>query len=336
MKTPMNCTLLFSILLWIAGPVFSFSQSVLPPLQSIRGPGSTDYAHAGIRMLDNGDQVDGYWLFEPTLPTPDSAHVIVFLHGYGAYNPMIYGKWIKHLVRNGNIVIYPRYQKNNFFPRPPKFTPNAAAGIRNALALLEKGDHIRPITEQMVYVGHSYGGVISANLAIEWNDYDLPPVAGIVMAAPGTSIFPGGRRKSYEELPPSVKIVIIQNDKERVVGNLFGKKIRKEAPQLEDFNLLMQYEDKHGLLPISADHREAYSIDIEYDSGIRNYTARRAMRVSNLNAVDYNGYWKIADALIDCVRNEQNCRFALGYTPQQLNLGNWSDGKAIRPLEVDQ
>jgi hypothetical protein len=116
MKTPMNCTLLFSILLWIAGPVFSFSQSVLPPLQSIRGPGSTDYAHAGIRMLDNGDQVDGYWLFEPTLPTPDSAHVIVFLHGYGAYNPMIYGKWIKHLVRNGNIVIYPRYQKNNFFP----------------------------------------------------------------------------------------------------------------------------------------------------------------------------------------------------------------------------
>ncbi|MEZ4892408.1 MAG: hypothetical protein R2778_05270 [Saprospiraceae bacterium] len=54
---------------------------------------------------------DGYWLFEPADPKPDSAEVVVFLHGYGAYNPMAYGKWIKHLVAKGNIVIYPRYQK---------------------------------------------------------------------------------------------------------------------------------------------------------------------------------------------------------------------------------
>ena len=86
------------------------------------GPGGADYRCEEVKMYDFARKPYGYWLFEPAGEgRPDSAQVVVLIHGYGALNPLIYGDWIKHLVRKGHIVIYPRYQRNLFFPRPPRF-----------------------------------------------------------------------------------------------------------------------------------------------------------------------------------------------------------------------
>ena len=107
-----------------------------PPLEDYLQ--NIEYHHQSVDFQDFAQKADGYWLFEPAAPKPDSAHVIVFVHGYGGYNPMIYGKWIQHLVRQGNIVIYPRYQKNLHSPRPRKFSTNVSQAIRDALIELEK------------------------------------------------------------------------------------------------------------------------------------------------------------------------------------------------------
>ena len=92
---------LFSILL---------CAQITGPEQPLAGPGGKAYLHQQVHFQDFASEADGYWLFEPIAPKPDSADVIVFLHGYGAIDPSIYGHWIRHLVLQGNIVIYPRYQ----------------------------------------------------------------------------------------------------------------------------------------------------------------------------------------------------------------------------------
>ena len=101
------------------------------------------YPHQELIIQNYASESDGYWLFEPTAPKPDSADVIVFIHGYGAIDPLIYGKWIRHLVLQGNIVIYPRYQKNLVSPGTKAFAGNAAKAIRDALTKLEEEEHVR-------------------------------------------------------------------------------------------------------------------------------------------------------------------------------------------------
>ena len=56
------------------------------------------------------------------------------------------------------------------------------------------------------------------------------------------------------------------------------------------------------------------------------YYARKLGLVSN--------FGKLMDALMDCVREGENCNIAFGDTPEQRSLGRWSDGTAVREMEV--
>ena len=53
-----------------------------------------------------------YWIYEPDRPKPKTAPVVIFLHGWSGTNPLYYGAWIDHIVKRGNIVVFPRYQSN--------------------------------------------------------------------------------------------------------------------------------------------------------------------------------------------------------------------------------
>jgi len=56
---------------------------------------------------------------------------------------------------------------------------------------------------------------------------------------------------------------------------------------------------------IRAGHNETYCVDEFFDTGVRNYTAKKALRITQTNAVDYYGYWKLFDALIACTLNDR-------------------------------
>ncbi len=309
-------------------------QAITGPPQPAAGPGGADYAHAGVRFSDYAALPEGYWLLEPAAPRPDSAGVVVFLHGYGGYNPMVYGLWLRHLARKGNIVIYPRYQRNVLFPSPRKFVRNAADGIRAALAQLSTGDHVRPAAGPIVFAGHSYGGTIAANLAVNAAALNLPAPAALFLCAPGTGPFKGGKLDDYRGLPPELLLLIMVNDNDGTVGDALGQRIFETAVRTSRRNLLRQFPDDHGRPPVTAGHNECYSLDTSFDTDIRNFTARRALRLAHTNAVDYHGYWKLLDALIACTRRGEHCTTAFGDTPQQRSLGRWSDGKPVRELEV--
>lgn len=308
--------------------------SITPPSQPTEGPGGADYAYDSVRMSDYGERPDGYWLFEPSAPRPDSAPVVVFNHGYGSYNPMIYGQWIRHLVRRGNIVIFPRYQRNLFTPGPEKFAGNVATAIRDAFLELRAGDHVRPAAGPLVMAGHSYGGTIAAFLAIHYADYGIPQPQGVLLVSPGTGPFKGGRLDSYEAMPADTRLLIVVSNDDKVVGDELGELIFSTAIHTPQRNLLRQFADGHGDPPVQAGHNQAYALDTNFDNGRHNISYQRALLVATLDAVDYYGYWKLFDSLLACTRSGQYCDCAFGNTSQQRSLGRWSDGTPVRELDV--
>lgn len=307
-------------------------QALTGPTQPLAGPGGMDYVCDSVRMYDFAEKPYGYWLFEPGGDRlPDSAQVVVLLHGYGGFNPMIYGDWIEHLVRKGNLVIFPRYQRNLFFPRPGRFGDHTARAIRDALVELEDPKYVHPIADYLVIAGHSYGGVVSADLGVNYQEYGIPQPRGILLCAPGSGPLKGGRLKTYEDMPANTKLVIMASEGDHVVGDEFARLVFETAVHTPERNLIYQYRDSIG---VGAGHNQCYSVNLEYDTGRRNPTANRALRRSQCNTVDYYGYWKILDALITCLESGDYCRYALGNTLEQRMLGYWSDGRPVQELEV--
>lgn len=313
----------------------SFSVFAQNPRQPETGPGGTDYAHRTVRWYDHGARADGYWLFAPADPVPAIAPVVVLMHGYGAYNPMIYGKWIKHLVGKGNTVIYPRYQRNLILPRPNAFPANAATAIRHALQVLQREvGYSRPLTtERLSYIGHSYGGVISSHLGVHWQQYHLPPPDAMLLVEPGSGPFSGARLTDYGGFPDDLRLLVVVGEDDIVVGAEFGALVYNTARQVHRRNFLLQRRDLSGTRSIGATHTEPYCPDLDFDTGVRNFTALRALSAGRTNEVDY-AYWRLADALLDDTRYGRNGHIAFGNTPQQCFMGYHDDGRPIRPMEA--
>ncbi|GAB5552176.1 MAG: alpha/beta hydrolase fold domain-containing protein [Saprospiraceae bacterium] len=306
---------------------------ILPPRQAALGLGGADYRYHEIRTIDQSKRADGYWIFLPAEPMTEKANLILFNHGYGAYNPMIYGAWIKHLVRKGNVVIYPRYQKNLFWPWPSAFAKNAAKGIRNAIKVLETQPGMPKLAmDQVLMIGHSYGGVVSANLAIHAQKFGIPKVGGLMLCAPGTGPFTGGLLEEYSGMPADVKMVMIINKNDHIVSPEFQFMLFETAKNVQKKQLLLQRPDFHGTYPVTASHSECYAIDLDFDSGHRTPSAYRALGMGQADVVDYNVYWRIADGLLQDLKYPEAKSAVFGGHPEQLSLGKWSDGSPIVPL----
>jgi len=304
------------------------------PSQPTAGPGSTDYVHGSVIQSNFSSLLsgDGYWLFEPDQPKPDSADVVVFNHGWGVYNPGPYGQWIEHLVRKGNIVIFPKYQQNDGF-FPTTYTPNAATGIIDAFDELQTNiNRVKPRMNHIAMFGHSFGGVITSNLAIEYNSYGVPKPACFMLCEPG----PGssaGHLSTYSNMDTDYKSLIIVGDDDIVVGNTFGKMIFDSTNiSTNQKNYVIQYADTPPI--IEATHNEPLAANFSYDGGTIANVITAAYAASKEDAVDFYCYWKLGDALLSCTFYGTDCEYAFGDTPEQRFMGDWSDGSPVTELEV--
>ncbi len=306
-----------------------------PPAQPASGPGGSDYAHNQVIMSDFTSLLsgDGYWLFEPDQPQPDSADVVVFNHGWGVYNPGPYGAWIEHLVRKGNIVIFPKYEQNDGF-FPTQYTPNAATGIEDAFTELNTNpSRVKPRMNHIAMFGHSFGGVITANLAIEFSNYNVPQPQCFMLCepGPGTSL---GHLSSYNNMDQSYHALIIVGADDAVVGNTFGRMIFDDSGiPTSRMNYITQYADSPPV--IEATHNEPLAADNSYDGGTIGTVITGGYAASKTDAVDYFCYWKLGDALLNCTFYGTDCEYAFGDTPEQKNMGQWSDGTDVIPLVVE-
>ena len=328
------------------------AQNVTPPSQPLRGPGGKQYVHKDVTKNRYGKGGREYWIFEPDSPRPHMAPVVVFLHGWGGMNPLYYGAWVDHLVKRGNIVIYPRYQANLLTPMDD-FLPNTLAAVKDALHRLqtERG-HVTPDLSKFATVGHSLGGLLAANVAALASESNLPRVRAVMSVEPGITEAPiNVPLADLKKIPADTLLLAVAGDQDTLVRDTDAKRIYYESTRVPAANkdYVTLVSDSHGEPGLQASHRAPTAMDKDYDSGegvggaatgipdrIGGARISRRVRPETMmvNALDYYGTWKLFDGLIDAAFNGKNREYALGNTPQQRFMGVWSDGVPVKELKV--
>jgi len=234
-------------------PATTAPPSAAPPAQPAKGPGGAEYAHQDVVISEHLDGGKKYHLFQPANPRPAKAPVIILTHGWAAIHPVAYGKWIEHLVRRGNIVIYPHYQAN-LFTLSHEFLPNTIASVKDALNVLQKEESVLPDLSRVAFVGHSAGGLLAANLAAVAKDEGLPVPKALMVVQPGVSqLFP---MKDMKQIPAGTLLLAIVGDQDKVTGDADAKRIFAETTQVssEDKDFIILRSDDHGRPRLRGSH----------------------------------------------------------------------------------
>ncbi|MGA1876416.1 MAG: alpha/beta hydrolase fold domain-containing protein, partial [bacterium] len=102
--------------------------------------------------------------------------------------------------------------------------------MRDAVELLESGNHVRPDLERLAVVGHSCGGILSANVAAIAPEFGLPAPKAVMSVEPGlTSLF---HLEDLSKIPADTLLLTIVGDRDRNVGDGDAKKIFHGASQV--------------------------------------------------------------------------------------------------------
>ncbi len=291
--------------------------------------------HKSFKRFEIGEGPRSYWIFEPADPKPEArAPVVVLLHGWFAVNPGFYGAWIDHLVRDGKIVIFPRYQ-NDVDMVSQDFLPNALAAIRDALGVLANGaNHVRPDPGRFALIGHSAGGNLAAQIAAVAADphSELPVPQALVIAMPG-EIAPS-RLPALSAISASTLMIVMVGEEDVVVGDLRARQIFTQATAvpLSRKRYIFFRSDRHGNPPLIAEHTAPSGMHPRLDNGEGLFRSFQ-MSLGDVNALDRAGFWRMADLVMEIARAGKTLDEAIRDEEQFRHLGFWSDGrKVIQPI----
>jgi len=205
-----------------------------PTPPSARRPRRPDLP-ADLDVSFAGDGARGAWVLRRRRSSDDP--VVLFLHGWTAVDPALYGPWLTHLVRTGSTVVYPVYQDAPFLAPAVAFD-GVVAGVRAALAeedLPRKG---------WVVAGHSAGGAMSADYAARAGELGLPPARAVFAAYPGRRT----RRIPLElpeadpaGIPASTRLVALYGADDQTVGATTARRTIARADA--DFEQLIRVDD---------------------------------------------------------------------------------------------
>lgn len=297
---------------------------------------SSDIPHAAMLALSYGEGPRSYWIFEPSDPVPEKpAPVVVFLHGWMSTNPGLYGSWIAHLTRRGNIVIYPRYQAD-WSTRPNEFLPNALHSIRKALAVLETApDRTRPDRNRFALIGHSAGGNLAVQLASMAEDVGLPEPKAVISVLPGEVLPSSGPELS--RIPSTTALVVMAAQEDMVVGDGRAREIYQTTTSIADNHkqYIFLRSDRSATPPIVADHASPTAALRWLDTGEGPLHSMQ-MNLATVDRIDTGVIWPAADLAM-----------AAGFSGRSLDdltlagsrfqyLGNRGDGLPIRPPLVSK
>ncbi len=353
-------------LLALSGPALAAN----PPPQPKAGmPGGANNPDAEVVKRSVGRASAVTYVFhlakEPEQPRP----VVVFLHGWGAVNPSVYGGWIDHLVRRGYLVLYPAFQTVGR-TRPPDATKNATALVKDALAALENDPKAKPDLSKLAYLGHSAGGGVAVNLAADPAAAGLPvPKLVFITMVGGIASDEKSRGIQLADLSkvdPQTSIVAMIGDREFQASDRASRRILRQASEVPQTKKLFMRvaSDDHGFPSLSATLASPGSPMSAYDSaGIKVEpdppVDPRAPRVPQpkwsadmvlsgeqhvllaqlgrnpIDTLDHLAFWKTFDMAADTAFNGSGDLAALRNDPAFLDMQRWSDTWPIRRLHAE-
>ncbi len=320
--------------------------AISQPLQPKTGPGGRDYTH-NFRVHAGGSGSDAWYVFEPTKPKPKKAPVAVVMHGYYEFEgyDSMFGL-IRHTVRKGTIVIYPRWQTSFATPCVGPFDiepciDSTVNGIKGALAYLKSDrTRVQPEIRKTSYFGLSFGGIITADMANRYRSLNLPKPRAIFLDDPHDGGLTGAREPALDDHLtgiPAGTLFQCHSGAHGVFDDIFtgegdpsylGKPQRDGScnsvfPKLTSIpaknkDLVLTSEDRHGEPSLTSDHGVC-------GGGVDSFV---------VDAYDWGFCWKVWDALRSCAIAKHWCRYALGDTRKHRYIGTWSDGVPIVGLKI--
>ena len=336
--------LLIVLLLWLSAASLlpenrSDAAGATQPAQPTAGPGGADYTHADWVVSSGGTGDDAWYVFQPASPTPASAPLVIMLHGYYEFSgyDSLY-QFIRHEVRKGNVVVYPRWQTATATPCPGPYNiepciTSALNGINGGIAWLQAdpANRVQPELDKTTYFGFSFGGIITANLANRYVSLGLPEPKVLFLAEPHDGGLTGPGEPALDDSLtgiPSTTLVNCINGDQGVITETgkSGSSCNAVFPKLghiPDANkdIVLASSDAHGDPQIIANHPMC---------------AATAGNPVSLDALDYFACWKILDGLRDCAFSGTNCQYALDNTPEHRFMGLWSDDVPVRELRIQK
>jgi pimeloyl-ACP methyl ester carboxylesterase len=338
-----------------------------PPKQPDKGPGGAEYVTTEVVRKAVGRTSAATFVFhaagEPAGPRP----VVVFLHSWGAPNPLFYGGWIEHLARRGNLVLFPRFQEVNR-TRPADATATAAGLIKEALEALSQDPAARPDRDRLAYIGHLAGAPIALNLAAGAQAEGLPVPKLVFAVMPGGVASDEKARgiflKDLSELDSSTLLIAMSGDRDYLPIDRTARRILKEATGIPaNRKLFMRaVSDDHGFPTITATlaspgapkgEYDAASIKVPPDpprdpkqkgpvwrwSADMSLTGEQTVLTQQLgnnpiDSLDYLAYWKTFDMAEEAAFSGRDAS-ALKANSRFVDMGTWSDGWPVRRLTAD-
>ena len=290
-----------------------------PPKQPEHGPGGAEYPHRSVQQTEHGEGGQQFWIIEPARPAPKKAPLIIFIHGWSAMHPDTYRGWIDHLAKRGNIVVYPRYQDRLLTPAAEYF-PNVVASVRDALAVLAQPGHVQPghvqpDLERVALVGHSAGGVQTANYAVLAASEKLPAPKAAMIVEPGQGKNGGFKIIPMEDcgkFPASLKLIVMIGDADGLVGEVCARTIWRDTGHVRERAFVTLRSDAHGTPALNANH-------------IAPISWNRAAT----DALDWLGLWRTFDSLMDSA-------FSGKPLAVDASMGAWSDGTPVTPMKIER
>lgn len=300
----------------------SFSASAIAasqPPQPTTGPGGSTLPYSSTvttaRANPSNDDLS-YWIITPTGwvgggTAPTKLPLVVFVHGFSQNQPANYASWINHIARQGNVVIFPKYQ--NFFTfSAAVWTPNAISSVKDALS--KPFPSIPPDTTLgMIIVSHSAGGLVSMNMANRYAANGLPKPTALVLAAP---YFDPAIDASLSGIPATARVLCMVGNVDTNVGRKGCDALWDRGAHIVSRDYVWIFSDSHGTPALTADH----------------YIAADSQ--GPINAFDWNALWKFSDAMQTCVLGGTDCAYIDGGGPLETSLGLWSDGVPVIPMSV--
>jgi hypothetical protein len=293
------------------------------PAQPMTGPGGAEVAFDRVVGAHFGPEEQGYYLYEPADPHPGTSlattgpfPVVLFLGGgcspgsdpcYSEL-PADVQAWLDHLTQRGTIVIYP-------IVRADHAQEDMAAAMREAMAELGTGSHVRADWTRFAVFGYSLGGWLAPVYAATAAAEGVP----VPQAIFSTVAYDPGTTPDLSAIPASTHVVVLVGDADHLESDRGARRIWAALTTVPaDHRAFVRLvSDFHGVPILSADHPVP---------GTAVY--------ATLNALDWYGTWRLGDALMSCSFAGHDCEYAFGNTPEQRFMGYWSDGVPVAELEV--
>lgn len=208
-----------------------------------------------------------------------------------------YQGWIDHLVGHGAIVVFQNQQYDSTDLAARMDAP--ASGLQAAVRTLRQPGHVRPRWDRLTLVGHSIGGLMSVQLAAETARRKLPvPTAVFAVQPPEPD---QTAATLIAAIPKTTRVVVLAGEDDDRVGE--GPRKVWDLVTVRGSYVVVRSDD-HGDPALTADHYFPL-----------------AGSADEPDALD-RALWRILDDLV-------------AGRPIKPDIGAWSDGTAIAPLEVN-